>query len=124
MRNSKPIEIDEVKITVHELTVEEIINIGQNKALKDKSTDLSDFKALFEIHLPKALTGVTFDELVKMAPSDLKQIYDTFKEVNSVFFAVARSVGLGELLNQVIQAIQKDFLRLLADSFLPGTKMS
>ena len=124
MRNSKPIEIDDKKITVYELTVAEIIQIGQTKTIKDKSTDLTDFKDILENYLPKALSGITLDELIKMAPSDLKKIYNIFREVNATFFDVARSVGLGELLNQVIQAIQKDFLTLLVDSFTTGTMTS
>jgi len=117
MRNSKPIEIDDKKITVYELTVAEIIEIGNTKAIKDRSTDLGDFKTILDNYLPKALSGVTVDDLIKMAPSDLKKIYDIFREVNATFFDVARSVGLGELLSQLTEAIQKDFLKLLVGSF-------
>jgi hypothetical protein len=124
MRNSKSIEIDDKKITVYELTVAEIIGIGETKAIKEKSTDLSDFKSVLEDYLPKALSGVTLDELIKMAPSDLKEIYDIFREVNATFFDVARSMGMGELLNQVTQAIQKDFLKLLVDSFTTDITIS
>jgi len=124
MRNSKPIEIDDKKITVYELTVAEILEIGNTKAIKEKSTDLNDFKTILDDYLPKALLGVTVDDLMQMAPSDLKKIYDIFREVNATFFDVARSVGLGELLSQLTEAIQKDFLKLLVGSFTTGTTTS
>lgn len=117
MRNSKSIEIDEKKITVYELTVKEIIEIGETKSVKEGAAELKDFKGIFEDYIPKALSGVALDDLIQMAPSDLKEIYGTFREVNATFFEVARSLGMTELLNQLTLAIQKDFLKLLVGSF-------
>lgn len=118
MRKSKNSEIDDKKITVYELTVKEIIELGEGKKLNEAQS-LEDFRALLNDYLPKCVSGVTLDDLIGMAPSDLQLIYNDFREVNSVFFDVARSVGLGELLNELKQAIQKDFLKLLVGSF-PG----
>lgn len=118
MRKSKNLEIDKKKITVYELTVKEIIEIGEGKG-KRAGTGIKDFRILIKEYLPKCVSGITFDELIEMPPSDLKLIYNDFQEVNSVFFEAARSMGLGELLNELKEAVQKDFLKLLVDSF-PG----
>jgi len=119
-RLHKSSEIDGKKITVYELTVEEIINIGEEqKRLNDPSLD--QFKVLLEEYLGKAVTGITLDDLIKMAPSDIKVIYDDFLEVNKTFFGVARSLGLAELLETLKQAVQKDFLKLLVASLPSGS---
>ena len=119
MRQSKNLEIDDKKITVYELTVKEIIEIGERKEVKEGKANLNNFKDILEHYLPKAVSGVTLDGLIGMPPSDIKKIYEDFKEVNAVFYEAARSMGLDELLNQLKAAVQKDFLKLLVDSF-PG----
>jgi hypothetical protein len=115
MRKREPIKIDKKEITVKELTVREILEIAELKNVR-KGADLSlaMFKKEFSNYLPRAVEGIKVDDLLDMAPSELKQIYDKFKEVNATFFDVARSVGLGELLDQIKTAIQRDFLKLLA----------
>jgi hypothetical protein len=119
MRQSKNLEIDDKKITVYELTAKEIIEIGEQKEVKEGSADLNNFKEILNHYLPKAVSGVTLDDLIGMPPSDIKKVYEEFKVVNSVFFEAARSMGLDELLNQLKGAVQRDFLKLLVGS-LPG----
>lgn len=119
-RLSDNIEINDKKITVYELTVEEIINIGESTK-NFNQPELGEFKSLIEDNLGKAVTGITMDDLIKMTPSDIKKIYETFKEVNSTFFEVARSMGLTELLISLKQAVQKDFLKLLVGSYSSDT---
>jgi formate-dependent phosphoribosylglycinamide formyltransferase (GAR transformylase) len=109
-------------ITVKELTVREIINLAKNKALlgtsskiKEDEFELDALRELADEMLPQFLEGATMDELLDMKPSQLKEIYAKFMEVNSTFFAVARSVGLHQIVEQLKLALQKDFLKLLAD---------
>lgn len=115
MRKQEPMKIDNKEITVRELTVREILEVAELKSIaSNNELTLSLFKKEFGNYLPKAITGIEFDELLDLAPSELKEIYDKFLELNSVFFDVARSAGLGELLGQLKAAAQRDFLKLLA----------
>ena len=114
MRKREPIKIDKREITVKELTVREILEIAELKNVTSDNLSIDVFKKEFSNYLPRAVEGVKVEDLLDMAPSELKEIYDKFKEVNGVFFDVARSVGLGELMDNIKTAIQKDFLKLLA----------
>jgi len=115
MRKRDTLKIDEREITVKELTVREILEIAELKNTGgERDLTLAVFKEEFGNYLPKAIEGVNLDEMLEMAPSELKAIYDKFKEVNTVFFDIAREAGLGVLLEQLRTAIQRDFLKLLA----------
>lgn len=118
MRKRDTLKIDDREITVKELTVREIMEIAELKNVgsdtgKDGLT-LAVFKREFSNYLPRAVDGLTVDDMLDLAPSELQTIYDKFKEVNAVFFAIAREAGLGVLLEQLRTAIQRDFLKLLA----------
>ena len=112
---------DKKSVTVHELTVKQIIEVIGDDGLaesvdgSDAAKDLDAMKALVDKHLPKA-TDLKIDEMQDMAPSDLKRVYKAFSEVNAVFFDVARAAGLETLLAELKAAMQKDFGRLLAVS--------
>jgi hypothetical protein len=115
MRKQEPVKIDKREIMVRELTVREILEIAELKTVtNDKDLSLALFKEEFGNYLPKAITGIEFEEMLDMAPSELKVIYDKFLEVNTVFFDVARTAGLGDLMGQIKTAVQRDFLKLLA----------
>jgi len=115
------VEIGAKTITVKELTVRDIINLANDKHLlggastQDGKFELAALRDAAEAYLPKFMTGANVDDLLDMKPSDLRKIWDKFMEVNSTFFAVARSVGLGQIVDQLKVAAQRDFLRLLAD---------
>lgn len=114
------VTISQKTITVKELTVRDIINLANDKALlgagsKDDGFELVALREQADKYLPQFIEGATMDELLDMKPSQLKEIYNEFMEVNSTFFAVARSVGLHQILEQLKLALQKDFLKLLAD---------
>lgn len=116
MRKQEPVKIDKKEIMVKELTVREILEIAELKNVKSakgEELSLTMFKKEFSNYLPKAVTGIKLDEMLDLAPSELKEIYDKFKEVNGVFFDVARAAGLTALLDQIKTAVQKDFLKLL-----------
>jgi len=78
MPKTKTIKIDDHKITVKELRVKDI------RQLIEKAEDLDKgFEHMKEI-LPLA-TDLSLEKLDNMAPSELKTLWDAFKEVNAVF---------------------------------------
>ena len=123
-RMHKTVEIgDNKSVTVHELKVGQIINLLGDEALsKDGELGMGSIQTFAKRHLVNA-TDLSLDDAIDMAPSELKVVYDAFAEVNSVFFDIARSVGLEKLLAELKTAIVEDFSKLLAGSLsedMPG----
>ena len=116
MRNTAPVTIDDVKIIVRELTVREIINLTNDKTLLGGKGELTltALREQADKYLPQFLEGITVEQMIDMAPSDLEIIYDKFKEVNKTFFGAARTVGLDQLMEQLKLTLQREFLKLLA----------
>jgi hypothetical protein len=116
MRKRKTIKVDDREITVKELTVKEILEIGNRIADQDKAGDVSlgAIKAALGNHLGMGVEGVQVDDLMEMAPSEIDSIYQAFKEVNAVFFEVAQQAGLKDLLRTLQEAVKRDFLKSLA----------
>lgn len=129
MRRVKDVQVDKTVYTVRELTVKEIINLFQRvekKSPDSEDTDTTDSIGYLKSELQQMLAlGLEGDYKVEdfydMSPSELKQIYEAFKEVNSVFFGIARQVGMGELLEQVIRQIRIAFSEVLVSSLNRAT---
>ena len=120
MRKRKVIKIDDREITVKELTTEQIL--GMIEGEQDSIGDLKN-KAL---ELYPDIIDIPLKDLKKMAPSEIKEIYDGFREVNAVFFDVARFVSKNSLTRELLKKIQSallaDFGHLFVDSLKPGTQ--
>lgn len=125
MRKRKTVKIDSKEITVKELTVREIMDI-LNEAGSTGTEDqgpadqIQDLKTLVEKHLIKA-TDAKLEDFKEMAPSEIKEVVDAFREVNTVFFETAQRLGLGGLLDRLKSALLKDFSELAAGSFIKAT---
>jgi hypothetical protein len=83
LRESKRIKIDDREITIYELRVFEIKKIVK-KALSAEGGIDEVANDLAEL-LPMA-TDLPIDEIEQMAPSELKQIWEAFREANASFF--------------------------------------
>lgn len=109
MRGQKTLKIEGRKdVVVKELTFMEIKSIFELDGAHGSSTD-----ALLEYfggHILPLVTNLTLDELKELAPSELKGIWDAVKEVNAVFFDIARQSGALEYMHRFKQAILQDCL--------------
>ena len=116
-RMHKTVELEGGKsVTVHELTVKQIMSIINDDALgEQKDMSVKSMQSFAERHLGEA-TDLKVEDMIEMAPSELKTVYDAFAEVNETFFATARAVGLDKMLSELKQAIAEDFSKLLVDS--------
>ena len=108
MRKIKKIKIDDREITVRELTVRELLSFFED----GESVSLETLGKLLEV----ATEGLDMDSLKEMAPSEIKQVWEAFREVNAVFFDTARALGLGEAVAEIKKSLVTDFSRLLANS--------
>lgn len=125
MRVRKEIKIGEVGFVVLELTLRQIIDYFQSLTnaaeVDDAEEETNDTMSFFktEIHtlLNLALEGDhKVDDFLDFRPSELKEIYDSFKEVNEVFFDTAAQLGIAEVLDSMKSLIQSEFSDLLVSS--------
>ena len=117
MRKHKTLKIDDREITVKELRVRDIMEAFSG------SDNAADFMGKLETLLPRFTDGITPADLQEMAPSEIKSIYDAFKEVNAVFFALAQEMGLAGAFAEIKEAIKREFSGALAGSLsrvMPG----
>jgi hypothetical protein len=135
MRRSTTFTIDGLdrQIEVRELTVREIIELGQTGDAKllnkiDEGTGdntvagtLEDLRNFLEIDFLPKVTNLKLSELLDLTPSAIEEIYKQFQEVNKSFFALAGATGLGTLGSKIKKALINDFSAMLADSLSAAT---
>lgn len=107
MKKTDSITINDRVVTIHELTVRQILEIK-------KHFSGNTLEAMQNI-LP-LITDATPDFLLDLAPSELKALYDKAKEVNADFLAVLPLDRLLAGYQQVlVENIQSSLLKLSAN---------
>jgi len=121
MRKIKTLKIDDREITVRELTVKQIMGLFDSAGQGDATTD--DLAGILKDKL-SLVSDLALEDVASMAPSELRQVWDAVKEVNTDFFDLARAVGLGQAVDKVLaqlkEALLSDFSSLFAASLKPG----
>lgn len=91
MRKRKVIKIDDREIILHELRVCDIQELaGMGERLEEGAGPLAEL-------VPPALKlccDLPAEDLRQMAPSELKALWEAFREVNADFFALVSRSGL------------------------------
>lgn len=114
MRNRTEITIEGYgKIEIKELTIKEILSLFDNDIFGDGS--IENLRLALEDKVLPLCTDIKFDALQDFAPSELKQVWDKFMEVNSVFFDVAQKMGLSEIIEKIKEKIREDFGKLYVE---------
>jgi hypothetical protein len=108
MRKTKTIKIDDREITIRELKVKDI-----RKIINQAETD--DFQRQIEELLPLA-TDLALEDMNDMAPSELKLLWEAFREVNSDFLALAGRLGISQALRGFLQKHLTDALADLSNA--------
>ena len=146
MKKSKTVKIQidqktEKEFTVTELSVAEIIDLGQKNPLfgatlndeaettgnniknhSDKDKKKKEKGMLGDIlDISKSAQGVMkiscdFDlkDLKALPPSDIEILFNNFKEVNATFLTLLEKMGVIEVSKQIAQKAMSDFLKMLA----------
>lgn len=122
MRKTKTIKIDDKEITVKELRVKHILNFWDKAWSGDLS--LTALKEILGDLLPIAAPELKIADIEEMAPSEIRFLWDTFREINADFFAVVRLEDVGQFLTELKKAFLKDLSSLFAGSLNPATSMS
>ncbi len=111
MRKTKSIKIDDLEITVKEVTLRQARNVAESE---DAPLDRVQY-------FLKCCTDIDPEKLLDLAPSELELIWETFQEVNASFFKVARWAKLDTMLDQALEGLQDFLTDELADLFAPDT---
>lgn len=110
MRLQERIKIDDKEYTIRELTVEEIINLFSSSGQSGSSNSQDERKVISTISnifgdsgyvhnfLKLAMPGTELKDLVKLAPSELAQLWEKVQEVNSHFFGLTKKLDLGKTM--------------------------
>jgi len=119
MRKTMTFKIEgyEKQFTVKELSVKQIISLMQDDVLLSNQ-NLDDFRKELDVRVLPMGVNATTEELLEMTPSELMIIFEKFKEANDAFFVTARTSGvmngLEDILDQVKKAIIEDFSKWFA----------
>lgn len=112
MRKTKTIKIGDREITVKELRVKDIRQI-----LETAENENDDFLKQIEGLLP-LVTDLKLKDMEDMAPSELKVLWEAFREVNSDFLSLTERLGVGGALKDFLQ---KHLTEALSDLSNAGT---
>jgi hypothetical protein len=118
MKRIKEVRIDDRIIKVNELTVKQLIELGRRFTDRGPDADTSTKAFIDEIRgsLSMVVEGITFEELESLAPSEITQLYDAFKEVNSAFLTIAEKMGFGNTIRELLRGMRNDFSGYLPNS--------
>lgn len=129
MKQRKVITIDDREYTVSELSVKQIIEVIESNNLTALFSGLSDVTKenptsvtqLYLMGIQKEVQAVmekccdfTFADLIELAPSEIKEIYLAFKEVNADFFFTLEATGIKAMLQGIKEQALSSFSKELA----------
>lgn len=112
MRRIQTIKIDDREFTVKELTVRDIW--GLKASGEDDATDLERLMAL-------ACPELTRDVAFAMAPSELKVLWQVFREVNADFLEIAAYLGIDRA---VLDSIKGEIAGAMVSLMVPSAASS
>jgi len=125
MKKIKAITIDDKKIQVNEMAINEILFLGSliGVCSVEPEFDLTEKvdkdKSVYEIALSFA-TDITIKEITIFSPSEIEKIYNTFSEVNETAFNLIKYIGLEKAFEELKGEIVNSFIKEFASSFSEG----
>jgi len=94
-RKTKTITIDDMRITVYEVVVADLL------AALDTPED--EAAGRLDEFMPKC-TDLSLDKAKTLAPSELKAVWDAFRDVNDVFFSLLEKLGVTDAVTGEVRA--------------------
>ena len=123
-----PIEIEKglkKEFTISELTIQNILDLSQTNSLlggvetQKPGVTLPGFYFMNQLlsfrpdveHIMAVSCDFKYDDLLALAPSDVKVLLDGFLEVNQTFLDVLEKMGAGQILRSIIRDFITNCLR-------------
>jgi len=127
-RELKELKIAGKIVTVYELTVKDIKKLWKDltgATPETAETPIFSNEKLLREHWDKCVHGISLEETDDLVPSELKQIYDAFAEVNAIFFDLSLKLeGENPFLKSLREAILNDLMLRFAALSPEDTKES
>lgn len=122
MKQRQTVKIDEKEITIKELSIRELLYLCYRAGWISNAAGI-DFKKQFEqqhdLSLPDLVLSFASDiskqELLVLAPSEVKELYSLFIKTNEVTFSVAKYLGLDTMLENAKSEFVSVFMASYAD---------
>ena len=107
-RRKKTLQLEGRKnsVEVFELTFNEIKSIFDMEGVED--TGFEALASHFGGAILPLVTNLSKEELIELAPSEAKEIWEAVRDVNSVFFLIANQAGISEFLVRFKDALLTD----------------
>lgn len=69
-----------------------------------------EFREIFDI----SIKGLEWEQVEDLSPSQLKELYDAFQQVNKLFFEIAQKLGIPDALKELLGSLKEDYLKVFA----------
>ena len=110
MRKLTEIAIDGRKFMIKELTVRQVWSIfNQEEGAEAGDHPVKTFLAM-------ACPDLTEADVMDMAPSELKTLWDAFREVNADFLELARTLGGDAIIERIVATVKASILGTISGS--------
>ena len=115
IRKVEKIELDNgTKVTISELTVKDVIGVLDGLGALEEISSIKDAWGHIQGQILNHIEGLTKDEFSDLSFSELKIVYDTFKKVNTDFFALCQAAGVMTALERAAKALPNEMLASLS----------
>lgn len=122
MKQRQVIKIDEKEITIKELTIKELLYLCYRTGWISDAVGIDfeeQFKQQKDLPLPDLVLSFVSDiskqEVLALAPSEIKELYNLFMKTNAVTFSLAQYLGLDMMLENAKSELVKTFMMGYAD---------
>jgi hypothetical protein len=116
MQKIKIVQFEKKSFTIKELNMRAVWDLVNST--QDGEGNFSDrFQQLLVMACPELGKEVLLD----LYPSEIKELWDAFEEVNAAFLGVVRQVGLDRALIEAVTEVVKTSIAHFACSLPPAT---
>ena len=116
MRQRKTLKLDDREYTVFELNMRQVWDLVNNEA----DAGGSDLQRI-ERFLGYACPDIDREQLLDLAPSELRRLWEVFQEVNADFLGVLAGLGIIDQLKAEVTGLVRDSITLSVPSSVPAT---
>lgn len=116
MRQRKTVKLDDKEYTIFELNMRQVWDLVNNET----EAGGSDLQRI-ERFLGYACPDMDREQLLDLAPSELRALWDVFREVNADFLGVLAGLGIIDQLTAEVTGLVRDSITLSVPSSLPAT---
>lgn len=127
MKQRQIVKIDEKEIALKELSVAELLYLCHRSGWVGDVAGI-DFELQFAKQKSMALpdlilsfvSDISKEEVIVLAPSEIKKLYDSFMEVNKVTFTAAKYFGVDRIIEEMKTELVKVFTSIYSTEGIAG----